>query len=64
MLDFLALLYNYTFMQPSLDGFLSCLEIWGIFLDYLSIQVTERPEVLARMRVYLVIVTCFENCVH
>ncbi|XP_055948034.1 exportin-6-like isoform X2 [Argiope bruennichi] len=36
ILEFLALLFKYTFQQPSHDGFYSCLEVWNVFLDYLS----------------------------
>ncbi|KAG8185218.1 hypothetical protein JTE90_025889 [Oedothorax gibbosus] len=35
ILEFLALLFKYTFQQPSHDGFYSCLDVWNIFLDYL-----------------------------
>ena len=35
IIEFLSLLYQYTFMQTSLEGFLSCLEIWETFLDYI-----------------------------
>ena len=38
IVDFLSLLYQYTFMQASLEAFLSCLEIWDTFLDYLISQ--------------------------
>ena len=38
IIPFLSLLYQYTFMQTSLEGFLSCLEIWEAFLDYLLSQ--------------------------
>jgi hypothetical protein len=36
--DFLALLFKYTLMQPSLEGFLDCLDIWSVFIDYLKAQ--------------------------
>ncbi|GIX90391.1 exportin-6 [Caerostris extrusa] len=36
ILEFLALLFKYTFQQPTLDGFYSCLDVWNVFLDYLS----------------------------
>ncbi|KAI0218442.1 Exportin-6-A [Lamellibrachia satsuma] len=52
MLDLLALLFKYTFKQPSNDGFFSCLEIWGTFIDYLNTKLTtrssDRQTVLAR----------------
>ncbi|XP_036369999.1 exportin-6-like isoform X2 [Octopus sinensis] len=35
VLEFLALLFKYTFRQPTNDGFYSCLDIWTVFLDYL-----------------------------
>ena len=36
--DFLALLFKYTLMQPNLEGFLECLDIWSVFIDYLKAQ--------------------------
>lgn len=35
VLELLTLLFKYTFKQPQLEGFFSCLDIWGVFLDYL-----------------------------
>ncbi|XP_076324683.1 LOW QUALITY PROTEIN: exportin-6-like [Tachypleus tridentatus] len=42
VLEFLALLFKYTFQQPTLEGFYACLDIWGIFLDYLSTNLKNR----------------------
>lgn len=38
IIEFLSLLFRYSFMQNELDGFLSCLEIWETFLDYIISQ--------------------------
>lgn len=35
VLEFLALLFKYTFQQPTVEGFYACLEIWNVFLDHL-----------------------------
>ncbi|XP_052781970.1 exportin-6-like isoform X2 [Mya arenaria] len=35
VIEFLALLFKYTFRQPSNEGFYHCLDIWSTFLDYL-----------------------------
>jgi len=35
VLDFLEQLFKFTFMQPNIDAFRSCLETWTIFLEYL-----------------------------
>ncbi|XP_064178394.1 exportin-6-like [Anguilla rostrata] len=40
--DFLALLFKYTFNQPTLEGYFSCLDIWAIFLDYLTTKIKTR----------------------
>ncbi|KAJ8364159.1 hypothetical protein SKAU_G00129900 [Synaphobranchus kaupii] len=40
--DFLALLFQYTFNQPTLEGYFSCLDIWAIFLDYLTTKIKSR----------------------
>ncbi|KAJ8284173.1 hypothetical protein COCON_G00030230 [Conger conger] len=40
--DFLALLFKYTFSQPTLEGYFSCLDIWVIFLDYLTAKIQSR----------------------
>ncbi|XP_076441128.1 exportin-6-like [Babylonia areolata] len=42
VLEFLALLFKYTFRQPNADGFFRCLDIWITFLDYLSTKLQER----------------------
>ena len=36
MLDFLSLLFRYTFQQPNVDAYFSCLDVWSIFLDHLT----------------------------
>ena len=38
IIEFLSLLFQFTFMQTSLEGFLSCIEIWETFLDYIISQ--------------------------
>ncbi|XP_033630549.1 exportin-6-like [Asterias rubens] len=35
VLEFLTLLFKYTFQQPSHEGYFNCLDIWAIFIDYL-----------------------------
>ncbi|XP_038064327.1 exportin-6-like isoform X1 [Patiria miniata] len=35
VLEFLTLLFKYTFQQPCHEGYFSCLDIWTIFIDYL-----------------------------
>ncbi|PVD37542.1 hypothetical protein C0Q70_00136 [Pomacea canaliculata] len=42
VLEFLALMFKYTFRQPNTDGFFRCLDIWVTFLDYLSTRLQER----------------------
>ncbi|XP_071106408.1 exportin-6-like [Haliotis cracherodii] len=42
VLEFLALLFKYTFRQPGNDGFFNCLDIWNTFLDYLLTKLQER----------------------
>ncbi|XP_015764483.1 PREDICTED: exportin-6-like [Acropora digitifera] len=39
VLELLMLLFKYTFKQPELEGFFACLDIWGVFLDYLISKV-------------------------
>lgn len=48
ILEFLELLFHYTFHQPTQHGFYSCLEIWGTFLDYLTSQSKHRVNVADR----------------
>ncbi|XP_071749050.1 exportin-6-A isoform X2 [Lepeophtheirus salmonis] len=36
MMDFLSLLFKYSFQQPYLEGFFSCLEVWGLFIDFVG----------------------------
>ncbi|KAK7002625.1 Exportin-6 [Biomphalaria glabrata] len=42
VLEFLSLLFKYTFRQPSTDGYFSCLDIWITFLDYLNNKLETR----------------------
>ena len=34
--DFLALLFRYTLEQPSVDGFIACLDLWSLFIGTLE----------------------------
>ncbi|KAK3889634.1 hypothetical protein Pcinc_006379 [Petrolisthes cinctipes] len=36
VLEFLGLLFRYTFQQHSVEAYFNCLDVWGIFLDHLS----------------------------
>ena len=36
MLEFLSLTFKYSFQQPSIAGFGSCLEIWNALVDYVQ----------------------------
>uniref|UniRef100_A0A672S5B3 Importin N-terminal domain-containing protein n=1 Tax=Sinocyclocheilus grahami TaxID=75366 RepID=A0A672S5B3_SINGR len=42
LVEFLALLFKYTFNQPSHEGYLACLDICSIFLDYLTTKIRSR----------------------
>uniref|UniRef100_A0A8C1H1A8 Exportin 6 n=1 Tax=Cyprinus carpio carpio TaxID=630221 RepID=A0A8C1H1A8_CYPCA len=42
LVEFLALLFKYTFNQPNHEGYLACLDIWSIFLDYLTTKIRSR----------------------
>ncbi|KAJ8245789.1 hypothetical protein GJAV_G00260340 [Gymnothorax javanicus] len=57
--DFLALLFKYTFNQPTLDGYQSCLDIWTVFLDYLTEKIngrfTDRDSMLNKYESVLVL---------
>uniref|UniRef100_A0A4W4GQB2 Importin N-terminal domain-containing protein n=1 Tax=Electrophorus electricus TaxID=8005 RepID=A0A4W4GQB2_ELEEL len=59
LVEFLALLFKYTFNQPTHEGYLSCLEIWSIFLDYLTTKIrsrlADRDSVLNRYKDALVL---------
>ncbi|MEE6497274.1 hypothetical protein FKM82_002687 [Ascaphus truei] len=44
VVEFLSLLFKYTFHQPTHDGYLSCLDIWALFLDYLTNKIKNRLE--------------------
>ena len=35
IMEFLGLLYRFTFMQPRLQGFLECLQIWDSLIEFL-----------------------------
>ncbi|XP_031571842.1 exportin-6-like [Actinia tenebrosa] len=40
VLELLTLLFKYTFKQPDNEGLFSCLDIWAVFLDYLTSKVS------------------------
>ncbi|KAK3797258.1 hypothetical protein RRG08_030482 [Elysia crispata] len=42
VLEFLSLLFKYTFRQPTTEGYYSCLDIWITFLDYLNNKLETR----------------------
>uniref|UniRef100_A0A8C5SED7 Exportin 6 n=1 Tax=Laticauda laticaudata TaxID=8630 RepID=A0A8C5SED7_LATLA len=42
VVEFLALLFKYTFHQPTHEGYFSCLDIWALFLDYLTSKIKNR----------------------
>uniref|UniRef100_A0A3P8WA05 Exportin 6 n=1 Tax=Cynoglossus semilaevis TaxID=244447 RepID=A0A3P8WA05_CYNSE len=42
IVEFLALLFKYTFNQPTHEGYFSCLDIWTVFLDFLTTKIKSR----------------------
>ncbi|CAL1589077.1 unnamed protein product [Knipowitschia caucasica] len=42
IVEFLGLLFKYTFNQPTHEGYFACLDIWSIFLDYLTTKIKSR----------------------
>ena len=44
LLEFLALMFKYSFQQTNLQGFFSCLEIWGGVVDYIQGSLETRKE--------------------
>ncbi|XP_056435867.1 exportin-6 [Gadus chalcogrammus] len=42
IVEFLALLFKYTFNQPNHEGYFACLEIWTVFLDFLTTKIKSR----------------------
>uniref|UniRef100_A0A3P8XV62 Importin N-terminal domain-containing protein n=1 Tax=Esox lucius TaxID=8010 RepID=A0A3P8XV62_ESOLU len=59
VVEFLALLFKYTFNQPTHEGYFACLDIWSIFLDYLTTKIksrlADRDSVLNRYKDALVL---------
>ncbi|KAF3700337.1 Exportin-6 [Channa argus] len=59
IVDFLALLFKYTFNQPNHEGYFACLDIWGVFLDFLTTKIksrqADRESVLNRYKDALVL---------
>lgn len=39
IMEFLGLVFDYTFKQSNYESFLSALELWTIFVDYLSLKI-------------------------
>lgn len=44
VIEFMSLLLKYTIKQPNNEVFYSCLDIWMIFMDYLSSKMLETKE--------------------
>ena len=42
VLQFLALLFKYTFLQTNVESFYSCLEAWNTCMDYISTALGNR----------------------
>ncbi|KAB0396516.1 hypothetical protein E2I00_008528, partial [Balaenoptera physalus] len=42
VVEFLTVLFKYTFHQPTHEGYFSCLDIWTLFLDYLTRKTKSR----------------------
>ncbi|XP_040046387.1 exportin-6 [Gasterosteus aculeatus] len=59
VVEFLGLLFKYTFNQPTRDGYFACLDIWSIFLDFLTTKIksrlADRESVLNRYKDALVL---------
>ncbi|CAG2107015.1 unnamed protein product [Medioppia subpectinata] len=44
IMEFLGLVFEYTFKQTNCDSFLSALELWNIFIDYLSVKIKQQND--------------------
>ncbi|CAG2164605.1 unnamed protein product [Oppiella nova] len=44
IMEFLGLVFEYTFKQTNCDSFLSALELWNIFVDYLSVKIKQQND--------------------
>lgn len=59
VVELLGLLFKYTFHQPTHEGYFSCLDIWTLFLEYLTSKIksrlTDRHTVLNRYKDALVL---------
>ncbi|KAF6027108.1 XPO6 [Bugula neritina] len=52
VLEFLSLLFEYTFKPSSTDEFFACLNIWQIFIDYIKSQTRDRTSKYSSMEKY------------
>ncbi|CAG5897647.1 unnamed protein product [Menidia menidia] len=59
IVEFLGLLFKYTFKQPTHEGYFACLDIWSVFLDFLTTKIksrlADRDSVLNRYKDALVL---------
>uniref|UniRef100_A0A3B3UCB3 Exportin 6 n=1 Tax=Poecilia latipinna TaxID=48699 RepID=A0A3B3UCB3_9TELE len=59
IVEFLGLLFKYTFNQPTHEGYFACLDIWSVFLDFLTTKIksrlADRESVLNRYKDALVL---------
>ncbi|MED6276870.1 Exportin-6 [Characodon lateralis] len=59
IVEFLGLLFKYTFNQHTHEGYFACLDIWSVFLDFLTTKIksrlADRESVLNRYKDALVL---------
>uniref|UniRef100_A0A8D0CX60 Exportin 6 n=1 Tax=Sander lucioperca TaxID=283035 RepID=A0A8D0CX60_SANLU len=59
IVEFLGLLFKFTFNQPTHEGYFACLDIWSVFLDFLTTKIksrlADRESVLNRYKDALVL---------
>ena len=44
IMEFLGLVFEYTFKQSNCESFINALELWNIFIDYLNIKIKQQND--------------------
>ena len=63
LLEFLRLMFKYSFMQPSIVGFSACLDIWDTVVDYIQVDLLTDKHTYTREQPHTLLTLLFREWV-
>ena len=63
LLEFLRLMFKYSFMQPSIVGFSACLDIWDTVVDYIQVDLLTDKHTYTRENSHTLLTLLFREWV-